>query len=367
MSFIFQSTKPSISIGSPLCTFRTSKAYLWGLVRKLLHEKQEVSQSPLHILDAACHSLITRSMFPAGCFYYGLDISKSRLEVASSRRLSEDILFIADLTKDLKLRSCFNVVVSLNTMSHLLEPYQSKAVNNLLMTLRASGSLFLNSSVSDSFHLARLLQPLFTSVTPVYFDSYVSAEMEKNSLVNAGNVSSLLIANELNIPNDACLHQQVLFICEQYLPSSPKPASLLDKLRRQNNLSSKLVSLNILPNLSRINLKTDSDLFNSSFNDRQVIFLFTPYLASSPYGHSLISKLQLLGFSTHELTLDFIVEHDCSAIYILGLENEWCDDLNSARIAINNIRSKTSSSINLVFVSNRQSTSCTPSVVLCDY
>ncbi len=367
MPFTFQATKPSISSADPLCTFRTSKAYLWGLVRQLLHEKQVESQSPLNILDAACHSLITRSMFPAGCFYYGLDISKRRLESALKRKQSDDILFIADLTKDLKLRFCFDVVVTLNTMSHLSEPFQSIAVNNLLMTLRPAGSLFLNSSVSDSFHIARLLDSLFSSVTPIYFDSFISADMEQKALVNSSNVSSLLLTNEANVPNDACLHQQVFFICNNYNPPSPSVPTSLAKLRRQNNLSGKLISLNVLPSLSRINFKTDADIFNTSLSNSKVVFLLSPYLASTTYGQSLVSKLNLSGFSTYELTPDFQSDHDSLTIYILGLENEWCDDLNLARTSINNIRSKTSSSINLVYVSKRDSSDCTPSVVLCDY
>ena len=367
MPFKFLSTKPSIPLSDSLCTFRTSKSYLWGLVRQLLNETQSSAGQPLHILDAACHSLITRDMFPASCFYYGLDISKSRLDLAFKKKVSSDILFMADLTKDLTLRSCFDSIVSLNTMSHLSTPFQLAAIKNLLATLKQGGNFFLNSSVSDAVNLSPLLLPLFSSITPVYFDSYRSADMESKSLVNSSNVLSLLSENELKIPNDACFHRQILFICNCYKPLAAAVPTSLNKLRQFPGSLDKLISLNSLPKLSRINYPADDYLFENLSDRKSTLLLLTPDLINSTYGQSLVSRLHACDITSLELTPDVSVDNHYSQVFILGLENEWCSDLNTARTSINNLRSSFSSSISLVFVSSRESSKCTPSVVLSDY
>ena len=255
-----------------------------GSCQQLLNESQLSANKPLHILDAACHSLITRDMFPPSCFYYGLDISKSRLDLAFKKKLSSDILFMADLTKDLTLRSCFDSIVSLNTMSHLSKPFQLIAINNLLATLKQGGNFFLNSSVSDSIHISPLLLPLFSTITPVYFDSYRSADMELKSLVNSSNVLSLLSDNELNIPNDACFHQQILFVCKSYKPLAAAVPTSLIKLRQFSGSLDKLISLNSLPKLSRINYPTDDFLFENLSDRKSTLLLLTSDLINSTYG-----------------------------------------------------------------------------------
>ena len=80
--FNITSKKPTFDLNRPPLTFnRSSKAYLWGLVRELMENIQNKSDSPLKCLDAACHSLITRNMFPERAEYYGADISLSRLQI----------------------------------------------------------------------------------------------------------------------------------------------------------------------------------------------------------------------------------------------------------------------------------------------
>ena len=72
------SKKPNVNLDlPPLCEFRSGKGYLWSLIRDRLSAIQESSTTPVHILDAACHALITRNMFPQRCLYYGVDISMS--------------------------------------------------------------------------------------------------------------------------------------------------------------------------------------------------------------------------------------------------------------------------------------------------
>lgn len=87
MPFEFSHAKPTFKLDTapPMCPFRTSKAYLWGLIRDRLHCLQRDSATPLSILDAACHALITRPMFPPDSTYHGLDISASRLKIALER------------------------------------------------------------------------------------------------------------------------------------------------------------------------------------------------------------------------------------------------------------------------------------------
>ena len=117
MSLALSLIKPKLVNKAPLCTFRSSKSYLWGVVRDRLHI---LSSTPsLNVLDAACHSLITRHIFPSNWNYFGLDISRSRLTSAFSKKKSNDVLFLADLTKQLPSSLLLDVVVSLNTLSHL--------------------------------------------------------------------------------------------------------------------------------------------------------------------------------------------------------------------------------------------------------
>ena len=99
------SVKPSFDLTEPLCSFRTSKAYLWGLIRHKLNHLVLASSEELVFLDAACHSLITRPMFPDAALYYGLDISKTRLASSVNKKHSSDILLLADLTQSFECRN----------------------------------------------------------------------------------------------------------------------------------------------------------------------------------------------------------------------------------------------------------------------
>ena len=145
MKIISKQVKPKlINDKPPLCSFRSSKGYLWGLVRDRLDSIQSQLKRPIHILDAACHSLITRNMFPELSFYYGLDISLARLSPAQKSKRPNDVLYRADLSRKLPLDSMFDVVVSCNTMSHLPFDQQEKAVASLIASCVAGGDLIIN-------------------------------------------------------------------------------------------------------------------------------------------------------------------------------------------------------------------------------
>ena len=152
MKLISSKKKPQVNLDMPpLCLFRSGKGYLWSLIRDRLTKIQDSSVCSIHILDAACHQLITRNMFPPNSSYYGLDISESRLKKALSLKLSNDVLYRADLTRALPLEAAFDVVVSCNTMSHLPPSQQNYSLANLCHSLRKGGDLFVNYSLELGF------------------------------------------------------------------------------------------------------------------------------------------------------------------------------------------------------------------------
>ena len=86
-----------------------------GINFERLLTAQKNHPNSLHILDAACHALITRNIFPDKSTYYGLDISGSRLQKAYSVKRTSDILYQANLCHPFDLDGCFDFVVSCNT------------------------------------------------------------------------------------------------------------------------------------------------------------------------------------------------------------------------------------------------------------
>lgn len=367
MSFNLNSSKPSLSSTDPLCNFRTSKAYLWGLIRDYLSQEELNNNRKLNILDAACHALITRNMFPSGCNYYGLDISYARLSDAISRKKPGDILFMADITRDLRLRSCFDIVVSLNTMSHLSEDSQDQAIDNLLSTLNVNGSLYLNTSVAHSYPTAAKLRTHFESIIPVYFDSYLSDQMETASLIDSKNVMQFVTRNEVNIPNDAIFHRQVVFKCKGFSSSiSSQPTDIISLFHSNKKLPS-IIKLNSIPSLNSIAIDTDFSIPEMRLNPESSVFILSPKLHDSAYGNKLISFLSSLGFRSSRLSSNFKSSAPSDRLYILGLENEWSYDLRLDRIALNVVRSLPIDSLTILSVASRDKSSCTRSVVSFDY
>ena len=248
MKYILNSSKPTFSSTQSLCSFRTSKAYLWGLVQSRLLELTQSTTNPLRCLDAACHALITRDMFPDNCYYYGLDISTSRLQKAFSIKRPTDCLLKADLCKNISLTSSFDVVVSLNTLSHLPLKQQFLALSNLIDSVCQNGSFFVNTDIStDLMDITLKLSSEFEFVEVIYFDSYLSRQMENSSLVNSSNVLKLLKNNEFSVPNDASFHSQVLFIASKRLSGlSRQDANFLNP--------SKVTVINSPPKVSKYQL-----------------------------------------------------------------------------------------------------------------
>ena len=361
MNLLLSHKKPTFSLDLPIhCTFRSSKAYLWGLISERLSLIQKDSPVPIHILDAACHALITRQIFPESSLYYGLDISISRLKKGFALKRESDVLYHADLCKSLGLDNSFDVVVSCNTLSHLPGTQQLLALHNLISSCVSGGSLLVNCNIDSSLQsITHLLSTFFTSLEIVYFDSCLSLADEESSLVNESNIRKKIIHNEFEVFNDACLHSQVLFICHNYIPIKSRnvpPANSIMVLR-----------LNRVPNTQTITLATDDHILASDYCTTSSIFLFTSKLYHSEVGKSLRSSLIPL-VSCVSLLDDFnpALLKSNSSIFILGLEREWIDNLAADRILVNSIRELPDTPLFILLVESRQNTSCSPSLICSD-
>lgn len=359
MKIISKQSKPKlINDKSPLCNFRSSKGYLWGLVRDRLDDLQSQSTRPIHILDAACHSLITRDMFPEAAFYYGLDISSLRLSTALKAKRPNDVLYRADLSRDLPLDSMFDVVVSCNTMSHLPLDQQEKALSNLIASCLVSGDLIINFTISENnmFFLRRLLDE-FASVEPIYFDSIFSHNDESSGNIARHNIEKKIISNEVNLPNEASLHRQVLFHARERLlgvnNSGKAPRSI-----------EKVVTLSSVPNVVLFKFADDLlALQQLKIDSNKDVVIFTPALFASDYGITLRRRLT---FQVVRLDLDLELSPGIERVIILGLEKGWIDDGASDRLAINRLKEMSDLSIIFATVDSRDNQPCQPSVVALD-
>ena len=359
MKLIKSPNKPRINLDyPPLCSFRSSKGYLWALIRDRLAFIQESSQRSLHILDAACHALITRNMFPSNSLYYGLDISSFRLKQSYALRRQEDVLYRADVTRSFGLDAAFDVVVSCNTMSHLPRTQQMSALQNLCQSLKKGGSLFVNYSLDSALmKAAEFLLSDFETVEPIYFDSFLSAADESNSNVNSTNIAEKIMSNEISIPNDACLHRQVLFLASNKLSGS----TCVGSAPRSNSIQ----TLNSLPNVQILSFESDSEAIEKSLSlSDKVTFLLSPDLYESLYRRNLP---QVDGVTYNCLNDTLEITQLEKTVCILGLESSWCSDMAAVRVSLNRLRSILGINIYLLIVSSRNGEKCKPSLVVADY
>ena len=359
MKLFLSSKKPKVNIELPaLCSFRSSKGYLWALIRERLSTIQQSSQRPLHILDAACHALITRNMFPPTSLYYGLDMSSYRLNQSEALRRQDDVLYRADLTRPLGLDGAFDVVVSCNTMSHLPSSQQISALGNLCQSLKRGGSLFVNYSLDQGvMAAAQSLLIDFERVQPIYFDSFLSSFDESNASINQNNISTKIISNELSLPNDACLHRQILFHAHNKLSSIDCVGSA--------PRSCTIQTLNTLPNVQVLSFKSDREAIEKSKQlSQKVSFLLTPDLYESPYGRKFFDINNIPSQCLRDsLEINQLEDNIC----IFGLENNWCSDMAAVRVALNRLRDTPGLNIYLLIVSSRNDVKCEASLIVRDY
>ena len=364
MSLILNSKKPSFPlINKPLCSFRTSKAYLWGLIRHELSSLPQAHDHRPNVLDAACHTLITRSMFPPSFKYYGLDISEQRLVAASSNRLKHDVLLLADLVKPIPLSSCFEVVVSCNTMSHLSFEQQKAALKNLISLCADEGHLYINLSVSidNMIHISKLLVN-FEYVYPVYFDSYISSRLEsQKGHLNISNIFDYLPSSEFNVPNDASLHRQVLLICKNRVPKN-LPPSVLPSL----SPTEQWITLNTTPSCT-ISSFIDDHSFLDQYDFSNTMVLFSPFLYHSIHSKSLIQSLLDQNIPVSPLKENITPPSNVSKLLFLGLENEWIGNVHDVRILVNQFRDISSISSVFVYIKSRNNAISSPSLLFQDF
>jgi len=359
LPYQLSSKKPTVEQRHPpLCSFSSGKAYLWSLVGDELDKLQDSAVSPLHILDAACHSLITRNLFPTDSLYYGLDVSSSRLRSALSIKKPNDILYQADLTRPLSLDSNFDCVVSCNTMSHLPIHQQTFALTNLINACRFNGSLFVNFSLNAGVPPAlNILLKNFKTVKPIYFESTLSSSDQKLGLINSINVFQKIHDNELKLPNDASLHYQVLFC-------SYNRISGLDDTGKAPRNSNSVLILSSLPQTSVQCFEDDTHAFNAILASCETpTFLFSEKLYTSAYGKKLRSKLPV---NILELSMNISRDSLSNNVYIFGLEKQWTMNLSHDRISINQIRELDHVSVIFALVRFRAGSVCTPSLIIDD-
>ena len=357
MKLICKPNKPRFDNTNVFCDFRTSKAYLWGLINHLLASHIDSSENSRNsVLDAACHALITRSMFPDGYNYYGLDVSSKRLQSAFKIKSDQDVLLRADLTRKFTISHCFDVVVSCNTLSHLSFSQQRTALDNLLSLVVPRGKLFINMAIDEHMmtHCSVLLSA-FESVEAIYFDSFRSSIAEFSSKVNKSNVADLLVDYEFCLPNQACLHRQVLFICNSFVG---KNRNSLPEFSR-----SSITTISSLPSVSHLTFPDDAQMLRE-LSSSVTQLLITSKLFSSPYFNSLQASLDKHGYQYDVLDGNSVPAN--STLAVLGLENEWSSDVSLDRTFVNLLREIPDTNLILASVSRRDGLVCTPSLVLSD-
>ncbi len=361
MKLILNQGKPAFAKRlPPLCTFRTSKNYLWSVIRDRLSEYS--SLSPPRILDAACHASLTREMFPQSCQYFGLDISLSRLRDACNSSKPADRFFHADLIRPVPVADFFDLIVSCNTISHIPSEFHIEVLKNLCQMLKPGCDLLLNCSLDGSHvSITQHLLESFSSVECIYFDSVYSANAEDKSLLNQSNITSETIRCESSIPNDASLHRQILLHARSLnhspIGTTPPPSG-----------TDPVTSLNSVPHLSNLVVSDDNELITHLLNHKQDCALFiTSKFFSSDIGRRFCSKLDSLSLPFYVLSLGLTIPSHLLHFYFVGLEKGWSWDLAQDRLAINQLRQNLHSTNYIVFVKKRCNIACKPSVVNFDF
>lgn len=362
MQLIINRNKPTFDLTQPvLCDFRSSKAYLWALVRSRLQSLQSSSNRPLLVLDAACHALITRSMFPNKSRYFGLDISSSRLIAALKICLDGDTLYKANLCDPLSLDACFDIIVSLNTFSHLSTQQQFLALRNLISCCRTNAHLFVNISVNqDMSVITHSLLQVFQTVEPIYFDSFLSHERETAGLLHSSNIISSVQDLEVSLPNDASLHRQVLLHASSYKPilkSCDPPSSPTGSFYQLNNVLSVSIS----------NFVSDKDaLLDHHLDCKNNLVFFTAGLSISSYGGRLKEYSTSLDIIVSTLDIDLPLLDLDSDVIVFGLEKNWSSDLAFDRLCINRLRQNIKTNLRLIRVKSRDGSPCVASLLFDD-
>ena len=138
------------------------------------------------------------------------------------------------------------------------------ALDNILQSLKKGGDILVNFSLEPGFMEAAVsLLDKFKVVQPIYFDSFLSASDESASNINLSNVSTKIMSNEVSLPNDACLHRQVLFHGQGKLTGDVRVGTA--------PRSSSIKTLNNLPNVHVLRFSSDTEALVKSISLQQNI------------------------------------------------------------------------------------------------
>ena len=166
-----------------------------------------------------------------------------------------------------------------------------------------------------------------------------------------------IFVNEVTLPNDACIHQQVIYHAYNKLSGVKRVGSA--------PRSESMQTLNLLPKVKVINCHDDQEVFNKIRSVRSnPSILLSPGLYDSTYGRSLIEGNSL---SFHRLDDSLDISKIENTIFVLGLEKGWSSDVPQDRICLNRLRKISRFDINLMVVSSRNGSGCVPSLVVHDY
>ena len=183
------------------------------------------------------------------------------------------------MTKQLPSSLSLDIVVSLNTLSHLPHECQLFALNNLISCCKSSAHFIVNASVDSNLCvLTSVLLANFDRVEPVYFNSCKSVKDEESGLVSSENIQRLILDNEQSVPNDASLHKGVLFLCSRGLdtPHSLLSQSLILSIQQRS-------IFNRIPSVAVVEYKSDADLFKHLLQIVIIFLLFSLRLFQSPH------------------------------------------------------------------------------------
>tara|TARA_X000000950_G_scaffold255796_1_gene320764 strand:+ start:18301 stop:19212 length:912 start_codon:yes stop_codon:yes gene_type:complete len=302
-------------------------------------------------------------MFPDNFNYHGVDISSSRLSLAVKNSNSEDRFYRADLVKPLGITNYFDVIVSCNTLSHIPVSSRLSVLANLCSTLTSGGDLFVNVGLDSHLrHISQFLSSSFNSVEPIYFDSFLSHDAESRKLVNYKNVHESVVKNESSLPNDACLHSQVLFHAKSFLKSTndviPPPDSVS---------SSSIPILNNVSDLSLLTFPTDVSLYSEILKSRSFsLVVVSDLLFKSKEFSSMSDLLSSSGISFVPLSQLELVPSSISLIYLVGFEQQYVSDLAGVRLSVNRIREFPQLSLRYCFVRSRGDSMLSASLLFSD-
>ena len=207
------------------------------------------------------------------------------------------------------------------------------------------------------------LSSRFNCINCVFFDSYKSIRDENSGHVNAGNISSKLLQNEVLMPNNALYHRQVCIFAEDLQSNS-----IAMKSPPAASVSNKILQVNAVPNLGFTVLSSDLSFFDDSFDlSSYSLCIFSSLLYCDLRAMDLIMSFTSVGLSPISLSPNLPLPSENSRILLIGFETHWSPDSCNDRLYLNRIRSDSSLSFTFAIVESRFSLTCSASLLSHDH